>query len=174
MTVTTNVTPSPLLYPKGAENGPFNVSIEATPFSVSIEWMELSDNIPLVTGYNIAVENLVTNTMRIVRADGNSDKAPVTGLSPFTDYSFTVTAKYKYGLGPPSKAVVQRTKEYGKSPNCTIRNKCVVFDSSVWHTCSLITPASLYRDSRSVCSLCSDKTCYKSCFFLQFQAHLSP
>ena len=161
-------------YPTGAENGPFNVSIESTPFSVFIEWMELSDNIPLVTGYNITVEELATDTMRIVHVEGNSRNATVTGLSPFTDYSFTVTAKYKYGLGPLSMAVVQRTKEHGKSPNCTIRNKCVVFDSSVWNTCSPITRASLYRDFCSVCSLCSDRRCYNSCFFLQCQAHHSP
>ena len=130
------------------------MSIESTPFSVSIEWVELSDNIPLVTGYNITVENLATDTMRIVHVEGNSHKATVTGLTPFTDYSFTVIAKYKYGLGPPSKAVVQRTKEHGKSPNCSIRNKCVVFDSSVWHTCSLITQAFCIETS-VVCVVCA-------------------
>ena len=103
-----------LYYPTGAEKSPFNVSIKATPFSVFIEWMEPSENIPLVTGYDISVEDLVTKANWIVYVEGNSHQAIVTGLTPFTEYSFTVTAEYKYGLGPPSEAVVQRTKEHGK------------------------------------------------------------
>ena len=90
------------------------MTIEATPFSVFIEWMEPSDNVPLVTDYNITVEDLVTKATRTVHTEGNSHQANVTGLTPFTEYSFTVAAEYKYGLGPPSEAVVQRTKEHGK------------------------------------------------------------
>ena len=101
-------------HPTGAENGPFIVTIEATPFSVFIEWTEPSDNVPLLTGYNITVENLVTKATWTVYVEGNSRQATVTGLTPFTEYSFTVTAEYKYGLGPRSEAVVQRTKEHGK------------------------------------------------------------
>ena len=101
-------------HPTGAEKGPFNVSIEATPFSVHIEWMEPSDNIPFVTGYNITVETLVTKATRTVYVEGSPHEANVTGLSPFTEYSFTVTAEYRYGAGPPSEAVVQRTREHGK------------------------------------------------------------
>ena len=76
--------------------------------------MEPSDNIPLVTGYKITVENLVAKVTRIVYVEGNSLEANVTGLTPFTEYSFTVTAEYKYGLGPPSEAVNRRTTEHGK------------------------------------------------------------
>ena len=90
------------------------MSIVTTPFSVYIEWMEPSDNIPFVTGYNITVENLVTMATRTVQVEGSSHGANVTGLTPFTEYSFTVTAEYKYGPGPPSEAVVQRTREHGK------------------------------------------------------------
>ena len=90
------------------------MTIEATTFSVFIEWMETSDNIPLVTGYKIIAENLVTKATWTVYVDGNSRQANVTGLTPFTEYSFTVTAEYKYELGPPSEAVIQRTKEHGK------------------------------------------------------------
>ena len=99
--------------PTGADEGPFNVSIGATPFSAFIEWMEPSDNIPLVTGYNITVETLLTKATRTVHIEGNSHKATVTGLTPFTKY-FTVTAKYNCGFGPPSEAVVWRTREHGK------------------------------------------------------------
>ena len=101
-------------HPTGAENGPFNVTIEATPLSVFIEWMELSDNIPLVTGYNITVENLITKKVRTVHVEGSSGEANVSGLTPLTEYSFTVAAVYQYGLGPPSKTVIQRTGEQGK------------------------------------------------------------
>ena len=90
------------------------MSIVATVFSVHIEWMELSDNIPFVTGYNITVGTLVTKATRTVYVEGSSPEANVTGLSPFTEYSFTVRAEYRYGAGPPSEAVVQRTREHGK------------------------------------------------------------
>ena len=98
----------------GVEKSPFNVTIEASPFSVHIEWMEPSDNIPLVTGYSIAVETLVTKATKTVYVEGSSHDAIVTGLSPFMEYSFTVRAEYKYGPGPPSEAVVRRTREHGK------------------------------------------------------------
>ena len=103
-----------LCHAAGAESGPFNVTIEATPFSVFIEWMEPSDNILLVTGYNITVEDLVTKATWTVYVEDNSSKASVTGLTPFTAYSFTVTVLYEHGLGPSSKAVVRRTREHGK------------------------------------------------------------
>ena len=76
--------------------------------------MEPSDNIPVVTGYSITVENMVTKATRTVYKEGNSHKANVTGLTPFTEYSFTVRAEYRYGLGPPSETVAQRTREHGK------------------------------------------------------------
>ena len=101
-----------LSHSTGADEGPFNVSIEATPFSAFIEWMEPSDNIPLVTGYNITVETLLTKATWTI--EGNSTEANVTGLNPFTEYSFAVTAKYNCGFGPPSEAVVWRTREHGK------------------------------------------------------------
>ena len=100
--------------PTGADEGPFNVSIEATPFSAFIEWMEPSDNIPLVSGYNITVETLLTKATRTVHTEGNAHEATVIGLTPFTKYSFTVTTKYNCGFGPPSEAVVWRTREHGK------------------------------------------------------------
>ena len=104
-----------LLYlPIAADKRPSNVSIEATPFSVFIEWMEHSDNIPFVTGYNITIENTVTKATRTVYVEGGSRKANVTGLTPFTEYSFTVTAEYKYGAGPPSETMSLRTREDGK------------------------------------------------------------
>ena len=109
-------------HPTGAENGPFNVTIEATPLSVFIEWMELSDNIPLVTGYNITVENLITKKVRTVHVEGSSGEANVSGLTPLTEYSFTVAAVYQYGLGPPSRAVIQRTREQGK---CVTHTSCM-------------------------------------------------
>ena len=90
------------------------MSIEATPFSVHIEWIEASDNITFVIGYNITVRTLVTKATRTVYVEGSSHEANVTGLIPFTEYSFTVKAEYKYGPGPPSEAVVQRTREHGK------------------------------------------------------------
>ena len=101
-------------HPTGAENGPFIVTIEATPFSVFIEWTEPSDNVSLVTGYNITVENLVTKANWTVYVQGNSSEANVTGLTPFTEYSFTVTILYQHEVGPPSEAVVWRTREHGK------------------------------------------------------------
>ena len=104
-----------LLYlPIAADKRPSNVSIEATPFSVFIEWMEHSDNIPFVTGYNITMKNMVTKATRTVYVEGGSRKANVTGLTPFTEYSFTVRAEYKYGAGPPSETMTQRTREHGK------------------------------------------------------------
>ena len=90
------------------------MSIEATPFSVFIKWMELPENIPLVTGYNISVESLVTMETRTVYIKGNYTEANVTGLTPFTEYSFTVTAEYQFGFGPSSEAVIWRTREHGK------------------------------------------------------------
>ena len=90
------------------------MSIEATPFSVFIEWMEHTDNIPFVTGYNITMENTVTKATRTVYVEGDSHKANVTGLTPFTEYSFTVRAEYKYGEGPLSETMSQRTREHGK------------------------------------------------------------
>ena len=102
------------------EKGPFNVTITATPFAVFIDWMEPSDNITFIAGYNITVESVATKTARTVYVDGNSSQANVTGLTPFTEYSFTVTTVYQYGLGPPSEAVIQRTMEHGKYqlPHC--------------------------------------------------------
>ena len=105
----------------GAVKGPFNVSIEATAFSVHIEWIQPSDNITFVIGYNITVKTLVTKATRTVYVEDSSREANVTGLSPFTKYSFTVTAEYKYGLGPPSEAVVQKTREHGKLPTAPLR-----------------------------------------------------
>ena len=104
----------PLYLPIAADKRPFNVSIEATPFSVFIEWMEPSVNIPFVTGYNITMETMVKKEIRTVCVAGSSRKSNVTGLTPFMEYSFTVTAEYKYGAGPPSETVTQRTKEHGK------------------------------------------------------------
>ena len=103
-----------LCHPTVVEKGPFNVTITATPFAVFIDWMEPSDNIPFISGYNITVERVATKAARTVYVDGNSSQANVTGLTPFTVYSFTITAMYQYGLGPPSEAVIQRTMEHGK------------------------------------------------------------
>ena len=75
------------------------MSIETTPFSVFIDWKEASVNIPLVTGYIITIENMVTKELRTVYVEGGSSEGNVTGLTPFTEYSFTVTAEYKYGAG---------------------------------------------------------------------------
>ena len=97
-----------------ADKPPFNVSIEATPFSVSIEWLEPPDNIPVVTGYVITMVNVVTEAITTVYIEGSSRKEEVSGLTPFTEYSFTITAEYKYGAGPPSETVTQRTREHGK------------------------------------------------------------
>ena len=97
-----------------ADKPPFNVSIEATPFSVSIEWVEPPDNIPVVTGYIITMVNVVTEAITTAYIEGSSRKEEVSGLTPFTEYSFTVTAEYKYGAGPTSETVTQRTREHGK------------------------------------------------------------
>ena len=95
----------------GADEPPLivSISIETTSFSAFLEWMELPVNSPFVIGYNITVENLYTNATRTIIIDGSSHEANVTGLTPFQMYSFVVTADYKYGLGPPSEAVVQWT-----------------------------------------------------------------
>ena len=90
------------------------MSIEATSFSVSIEWVEPPDNILVVRGYIITMVNVVTEAITTVYIEGSSRKEEVSGLTPFTEYSFTITAEYKYGTGPPSETVTQRTKEYGK------------------------------------------------------------
>ncbi len=90
------------------------MTIEATPFSVSIEWAESPDNIPVVTGYIITMVNVVTEATTTVYIEGSSRKEEVSGLTPFTEYFFTITAEYRYGAGPPSEAVTQRTKEHGK------------------------------------------------------------
>ena len=50
----------------------------------------------------------------MVDIEGSSRKEEVSGLTPFTEYAFTVTAEYKYGAGPPSETVTQRTREHGK------------------------------------------------------------
>ena len=67
--------------------------------------------------------NVVTEAITTVYIEGSSRKEEVSGLTPFTEYSFTVTAEYKYGAGPPSETVTQRTKEHGKlqvqAPSCT-------------------------------------------------------
>ena len=97
-----------------ADKPPFNVSVEATPFSVSIEWVESPDNLPVVTGYIITMVNVVTEAVTTVYIEGSSRKEEVSGLTPFTEYSFTVTAKYKYGAGPPSETLTRGTKEHGK------------------------------------------------------------
>ena len=97
-----------------ADKPPFNVTIEATPFSVSIEWAESPNNIPVVTGYIITMVNVVTEATTTVYIEGSSRKEEVSGLTPFTEYSFTVTAVYKNGAGPQSETVTQRTKEHGK------------------------------------------------------------
>ena len=57
---------------------------------------------------------MVTKVTWTMYVEGSSREANVTGLTPFTEYSFTVRAEYKYGLGPPSETVAQRTREYGK------------------------------------------------------------
>ena len=90
------------------------MSIEATPFSVSIQWVEPTDNIPVVRGYIITMVNVVTESITTVYIEGSSRKEEVSDLTPFTEYSFTITAKYKYGAGPLSKTATQRTREHGK------------------------------------------------------------
>ena len=91
--------------PLAADKPPFSVSIEATPFSIFIEWMEPSENIPVITGYNITVENMVTKATWTMYDEGSSREANVTGLTPFMEYSFTVRADYKYRLGPSSQTM---------------------------------------------------------------------
>ena len=93
------------------------MSLKTTPFSAFIERKEASVNIPVVTGYSITVENMVTKATRTVYVEGSTREANMTGLAPFTEYSVTVTAEYKYGPGPPSEAVTQSTSEHGKWPN---------------------------------------------------------
>ena len=100
------------LPPIAADKPPFNVSTEATPFSVSIEWVEPPENIPVATGYIITMVNVVTKAFTTVYIEGSSEE--VSGLTPFTEYCFIVTAGYKYGAGPPSKTVTQRTREHGE------------------------------------------------------------
>ena len=109
-----------LCLPTAADKHPFKVSIVSTPFSVFIEWMEHSDNIPFVTGYNITMENMLTKATSTLFVEGGSREANMTGLTPFTEYSLTVTAKYKYGAGPPSETVTWRTREYGKWPTASL------------------------------------------------------
>ena len=58
--------------------------------------------------------NVVTEAFITVYIEGSSRKEEASGLTPFTEYCFTVTAEYKYGAGPPSKTVTQRTREHGK------------------------------------------------------------
>ena len=109
-----------LCLPTAADKHPFNVSIASIPFSVFIEWMEHSDNIPFITGYNITMENMLTKATRTLFVEGGSREVNVTGLTPFTEYSFTVRAEYKYGAGPPSETVTWRTREYGKWPTASL------------------------------------------------------
>ena len=134
------------------------MSIEATPFSVHIKWMETSDNIPFVTGYNITVETLVTKATQTVYVEGSSREANVTDLSPFTEYSFTVRAEYKYGPGPPNEAVVQRTREHGKWPTAPlgVNVLCVAL---LYGTHALSTFRPPCTDFCTVCSLCSVSSC---------------
>ena len=107
----------PLLYlvPDGP---PVNITItEVTPYSVTLQW-----DPPTPDKQNGVIVSYVINVMtgdqvqRMV-VQSNDSQQTISNLTPYTTYTFSISASTRIGQGPFSAAVATRTSETGKEQN---------------------------------------------------------
>jgi netrin-G3 ligand len=99
---------------QGIPERPIDVSVvNVTHNSAQLEWVEPHDNNAEITGYSVLVRDLTNMTFHSNQnTTGAVEMLTVTGLSPFTNYSFVVVAVNSLGNSPPSEPVVNRTDEF--------------------------------------------------------------
>ena len=97
---------------------PVNITItEVTPYSVTLQW-----NPPTPDKQNGVIVSYVINVMtddqvqRMV-VQSNDSQQTISNLTPYTTYTFSISASTSIGQGPFSAAVATRTSETGKEQN---------------------------------------------------------
>ena len=91
-------------------------SVDITDTTVILNWTEPAVPNGVVTGYVITVINGVTREEFTVNA--TDTELEVTGLTPYTNYTFTVAAVNGGGVGNVSNPVTVQTSEGGVYSTC--------------------------------------------------------
>ena len=86
-------------------------SVDVTDTIVTLNWTEPAVPNGVVTGYVITVTNGVTGEEFTVNT--TDTEFEVTGLTPYTNYTFTVAAVNGGGVGNASNSVTVQTAEGG-------------------------------------------------------------
>ena len=99
----------------GVPERPVSVAVvDTTHVSVLLVWMEPHDNNAEITGYEVSVRD-DTNSDGLTTTQhtaGDVVMLNVTGLKPFTNYTFVVFANNSLGRSPPSAPVTTSTDEF--------------------------------------------------------------
>ena len=97
---------------------PGNITITmVTPYSAALQW-----NPPTPDKQNGVIVSYTINVMtddqvqRMV-VQSNASQQTINNLTPYTTYTFSISASTRIGQGPFSTAVATRTSETGKEPN---------------------------------------------------------
>ena len=89
-------------------------SVEARSMTVSWDEVPCSGQNGLITGYLLYYTNTTfSDTVNIT--GGDNRQYNLTTLTPYTNYTVTVTAYNDGGTGPASSEVIQQTGETGNS-----------------------------------------------------------
>ena len=91
-------------------------SPDVTDTIVTLNWTEPAVPNGVVTGYVITVTKRVTGEVFTVNA--TDTEFEVTGLTPYTNYTFTVAAVNGAGVGNASNPVTVQTAEGGVYSTC--------------------------------------------------------
>ena len=91
-------------------------SVDITDTTVILNWTEPAVPNGVVTGYVITVTNGVTGEVFTVNT--TDTEFEVTGLTPYTNYTFTVAAVNGAGVGNASNPVTVQTAEGGVYSTC--------------------------------------------------------
>ena len=96
------------------------LSVEARSITVSWDEVPCSGQNGPITGYLLYYSStMFSNTINITGRDNRqynlNRQSVLTTLTPYTNYTMTVTPYNDGGTGPASSKVIQQTKEAGKS-----------------------------------------------------------
>ena len=86
-------------------------SVDVTDTTITLNWTEPAVPNGVVTGYVITVTNGVIGEVFTVNT--TDTEFEVTGLTPYTNYTFTVAAVNGAGVGNASNPVTVQTAEGG-------------------------------------------------------------
>ena len=87
------------------------------PTTVQLSWMPLSgdEEKTIITGYTVLVEG-AESTQQVSVQDANASSIEVSGLKPFTAYTYRISARSSLGTGPV--ATISSTTPEGGETQC--------------------------------------------------------